>query len=123
MKIYAENIEQKTLENKDYRRVVFTGKNSQLVLMNIQPGDEIGREIHETHDQFFRIEAGQAKFTLDGDVFTGEDGFAVVVPAGVEHNVVNSGTDELKLYTIYSPAEHAEGTVHQTKSDALAAGH
>ena len=123
MKIYAENIEQKTLENKDYRRVVFTGKNSQLVLMNIQPGDEIGKEIHETHDQFFRIEAGQAKFTVNGDVFTGEDGFAVVVPAGAEHNVVNSGTDELKLYTIYSPAEHAEGTVHQTKSDASAAGH
>lgn len=123
MKIYAENIEQKTLENKDYRRVVFTGKNSQLVLMNIQPGDEIGTEIHETHDQFFRVEAGQAKFTVNGDVFTGEDGFAVVVPAGVEHNVVNSGTEELKLYTIYSPAEHQEGTVHQTKSDALEAGH
>ena len=91
--------------------------------MNIQPGDEIGTEIHETHDQFFRVEAGQAKFTVNGDVFTGEDGFAVVVPAGVEHNVVNSGTEELKLYTIYSPAEHPEGTVHQTKSEALEAGH
>jgi mannose-6-phosphate isomerase-like protein (cupin superfamily) len=123
MKIYAENIEQKTLENTDYRRVIFTGKYSQLVLMNIKPGDEIGTEIHDTHDQFFRIEAGQATFTVNGDVFIAEDGFGVVVPAGAEHNVVNSGTDELKIYTIYSPAEHADGTVQKTKEEALAAGH
>lgn len=123
MKYYAENIEQKTLENTDFRRVIFTGENSQLVLMNIQPGDEIGMETHDGHDQFFRIEAGQAKFTVDGNVFLAEDGFAVVVPAGAQHNVVNSGSEELKIYTIYSPAQHADGTVHHTKEDALKAGH
>lgn len=123
MKYYAENIEQKTLENTDYRRVLFTGKKSQLVLMTIQSGDEIGMEVHETHDQFFRIEAGNAEFTIDGEVFSGGDGFAVIVPAGTMHNVVNIGDDELKLYSIYSPAEHADGTLHKTKADALAAGH
>jgi mannose-6-phosphate isomerase-like protein (cupin superfamily) len=123
MKIYAGNIEQETLENKDFRRVIFTGQNSQLVLMTIQPGDEIGTEIHEEHDQFLRVEAGQAKFIINGETITGEDGFAVVVPAGAEHNVVNSGEDELKLYTIYSPAEHSDGTIHHTKADALEAGH
>lgn len=123
MKFYADNIEQKTLENTDYRRVLFTGKNSQLVLMTIQPGDEIGKEVHDTHDQFFRIEAGEAEFTIDGEVVAGGDGFAVIVPAGALHNVVNTGSEELKLYTIYSPAEHADGTIHKTKADALAAGH
>lgn len=123
MRFYADNIEQKTLENTDYRRVIFTGKNSQLVLMTIQPRDEIGKEVHDTHDQFFRIEAGEAEFTIDGEVVVGGDGFAVIVPAGVEHNVVNTGSEELKLYTIYSPAEHPEGTVHATKTDALEAGH
>lgn len=123
MKHYAGNIEQQTLENNDFRRVIFTGKNSQLVLMAIQPGDEIGLEVHDEHDQFFRIEAGQAKFIVDNETFVGEDGFAVVVPAGAQHNVVNSGSDVLKLYTIYSPAEHPDGTVHATKLDALNAGH
>lgn len=123
MKFYADNIENQTLGNEDFRRVIFTGKNSQLVLMTIQPGDEIGMEVHNTHDQFFRIEAGQANFTVDGETFLVEDGFAVVVPAGIEHNVVNSGSEALKLYTIYSPAEHPEGTVHATKADALKAGH
>jgi mannose-6-phosphate isomerase-like protein (cupin superfamily) len=123
MKHYADNIEEKTLENNDFRRVVFTGKNSQLVLMTIQPGDEIGQEVHDEHDQFFRIEAGTAKFIVDNETFIGEDGFAVVVPAGVQHNVINSGVDELKLYTIYSPPEHADGTVHKTKLDALNSGH
>ncbi|MEY2703446.1 MAG: hypothetical protein RLY43_2085 [Bacteroidota bacterium] len=123
MKFYADNIEKQTLENSDYRRVLFTGQNSQLVLMNIQPGDEIGEEVHAEHDQFLRVEAGQAKFILGDDMFMGEDGFAVVVPAGTKHNVINVGSDELKLYTIYSPAEHADGTVHVTKADATAAGH
>lgn len=123
MKFYADNIENQTLGNEDFRRVIFTGKNSQLVLMTIQPGDEIGMEVHDTHDQFFRIEAGRANFTVDGETFLAEDGFAVVVPAGIEHNVVNSGSEALKLYTIYSPAEHPEGTVHATKADALKAGH
>lgn len=123
MKFYANNIEDQTLENSDYRRVLFTGKNSQLVLMNIKPGDEIGEEIHEEHDQFLRVESGEAKFVLDGEEVSGGDGFAVVVPAGTKHNVINVGSDDLKLYTIYSPAEHPEGTVHHTKSEATEAGH
>jgi len=123
MKNYANNIEKQTLENTDYRRVLFTGQNSQLVLMSIQPGDEIGEEVHAEHDQFLRVEAGQVKFIIGDDMFIGEDGFAVVVPAGTKHNVINIGSDELKLYTIYSPAEHADGTVHATKADATAAGH
>jgi mannose-6-phosphate isomerase-like protein (cupin superfamily) len=123
MKFYADNIEQKTLENSDYRRVLFTGKNSQLVLMTIQPGDEIGEEIHDGHDQFLRVESGEAKFIIDDEIVTGGDGFAVVVPAGAKHNVINSGSDELKLYTIYSPAEHPDGTVQHTKADASEAHH
>lgn len=123
MKYYAGNIEQQTLENQDFRRVLFTGKNSQLVLMNIQPSDEIGEEIHEEHDQFLRVEAGKAKFIVNDEESFGEDGFAVVVPAGAKHNVINVGEDELKLYTIYSPAEHPDGTVHHTKQEALEAHH
>lgn len=123
MNYYNGNIEQQTLENQDFRRVLFTGKNSQLVLMNIQPGDEIGEEIHEEHDQFLRVEAGKAKFIVNSEESFGEDGFAIVVPAGAKHNVINVGEDELKLYTIYSPAEHPDGTVHHTKQDALEAHH
>ncbi len=123
MKYYAGNIEEQTLENSDFRKVLFTGQNSQLVLMTIQPGDEIGKETHDTHDQFLRIEAGQAKFVLNGEEIVGGDGFAVVVPAGTEHNVINVGENELKLYTIYSPAEHPDGTIHHTKQDALDAHH
>ncbi len=123
MKYYAENIEKQTLNSSDYRRVLFTGKNSQLVLMCIKPGEEIGTEIHEGHDQFFRIEAGKGQFIIDGEVFLAEDGFAVVVPAGVEHNLTNVGTDDLKIYTIYSPPEHPEGTIHKTKSDSLTSNH
>ena len=123
MSYYSGNIEEQTLENKDFRRVLFTGKNSQLVVMNIQPGDEIGEEVHEEHDQFLRVEAGEAKFIIDGNVVTGGDGFAVVVPAGSMHNVINIGSDELKLYTIYSPAEHPDGTVHHTKQEAIESHH
>ncbi|MCA9375924.1 MAG: cupin domain-containing protein [Candidatus Doudnabacteria bacterium] len=116
MKGYVANIEQETLKNTDYRRVLYTAKNSQLVLMNIQPGDEIGLETHHL-DQFIRIEQGEATAMLDGVEYNMEDDFAVVIPAGTEHNVINTGTEELKLYSVYSPPEHKDGVVHATKAD------
>lgn len=115
---YAGNIEHETLQNSDYRRVLFTGKQMQLVVMSIQPGDEIGSEVHEDHDQFLRVEAGTGVAILNGDRHELSDGSAVVVPAGVEHNVINtSHNSPLQLYTIYAPPEHAPGTVHLTKAD------
>lgn len=116
MKGYIGNIEQETKENSDYRRVLYTAKNSQLVVMNIQPGDEIGEEVHEL-DQFIRIESGEGKAIMDGAEHLLEDDHAIVIPAGMSHNVINTGTEELKLYSIYSPAEHKNGTVHRTKAD------
>lgn len=116
MKGYIANIEKETLENTDYRRVLYTAKNSQLVLMNLQPGDEIGLETHHL-DQFIRIEQGNAEVILDGVTTAIEDDYAVVIPAGTEHNVINTGSTELKLYSVYSPPEHKDGTVHKTKSD------
>jgi mannose-6-phosphate isomerase-like protein (cupin superfamily) len=124
MEGYVDNIERVTLENDDFRRVLFTGPNTQLVVMTLQPGEEIGLETHTGHDQFIRVEAGKGFVMLNGTSRKIEDGSAVVVPAGVEHNVVNTSTDEpLKLYTLYSPPEHPDGTVHHTKEDALAAEH
>lgn len=117
-KYFADDIEKLTEENSAYRKVLHTGEFSQLVVMTLQASEEIGAEIHHGHDQFIRIEAGTAKFVLDGDEIVGSDGFAVVIPSGCDHNVINAGDDELKLYTIYSPAEHPEGTVQQTKADA-----
>jgi mannose-6-phosphate isomerase-like protein (cupin superfamily) len=115
---YVTNIERDTLENGDYRRVLFTGKNTQLVLMTLQPGEEIGREVHDEHDQFIRVEAGTGVVSLNREEHSLEDGSAVVIPAGVEHNVVNTSSDEpLRLYTLYSPPEHPDGTVHKTKAD------
>ena len=115
---YVTNIENDTLENDDYRRVLFTGRNTQLVLMTLQPGEEIGKEIHEEHDQFIRIESGSGSVILNGEKHRLADGIAVVIPAGVEHNVVNTSRDEpLRLYTLYSPPEHPDGTVHKTKQD------
>ncbi len=113
---YITNIEKATLENTDYRRVLYTAKNSQLVLMHIQPGDEIGEETHHL-DQFIRIEEGEATVTLDGVDHALSAEFAVVIPAGTRHNVVNSGDIGLKLYSLYSPPEHKDGTVHPTKED------
>ena len=117
---YVTNIERDTLENEDYRRVLFTGRNTQLVLMTLRPGEEIGREVHSGHDQFIRVEAGQGLAVLDGVAHRLSDGSAVVIPAGTKHNVINvSDTEALKLYTLYSPPEHRDGTVHKTKSEAL----
>jgi len=113
---YIVNIEKETLENESYRKVLYTAKNSQLVLMTIQPGDEIGLEIHDL-DQFIRVEAGEATVILDGVEHKIEDDWAVVIPAGTNHNVVNTGDVPLRLYSIYSPPEHKDGTVHATKAD------
>lgn len=120
MKGYVGNIERETLDNNNFRKVLYTGKNSQLVLMSIGVGEEIGAEVH-TLDQFIRVEAGQGLAILDGAEHQLEDGSAIVVPAGMNHNVKNTSPDAaLKLYTIYSPPEHKDGTLHVTKADAMA---
>jgi mannose-6-phosphate isomerase-like protein (cupin superfamily) len=120
MKGYVTNIEDDTMKNQDFRRVLYTGKNSQLVLMSLQPKEEIGLETH-TLDQFIRVEAGSGVAVLDGVEHQIADGTAVVIPAGTKHNIVNnSEREELKLYTLYSPPEHRDGTIHRTKADALA---
>jgi len=114
---YVDNIEQETLQNENYRKVLFTGPNMQLVLMTLQPGEDIGMEVHEEHDQFIRIEQGTAKVVLNGEETEVADDFAIVIPAGTEHNVINtSDSDLLKLYTLYAPPEHPEGTVQQSKT-------
>ena len=121
MKGFKSNIEKDTLGNNDFRRVLYTGKNSQLVLMNLRPGEEIGEEVHKTIDQFFRFEKGEGIISIDGIKQNVADGDAVIIPAGARHNVTNtSKTTELKLYTIYSPPEHQDGTVRKTKADTLA---
>ena len=121
MKFYQDNIEEETLENEDFRRVLFTGDHSQLVVMAIGPGEEIGQEVHDAVDQFFRFEAGEGKVIIDGDEFEVGDGDAVIVPAGAEHNIINiSLSEKLKLYTLYSPPHHKEGTVRETKEEAMA---
>jgi mannose-6-phosphate isomerase-like protein (cupin superfamily) len=118
---YFDNIEKITQENDNFRQVLHTGEYSQLVVMSLLPGEEIGAEVHNGHDQFFRIESGQAKIVIGEESFEGGDGFSAVVPSGVNHNVINiSETEPLKLYTIYSPSEHAPGTIHKTKAEAEA---
>jgi mannose-6-phosphate isomerase-like protein (cupin superfamily) len=115
---YVANIEKLTLENSSFRRVLYTGKNLQLVLMTLQPGDEIGEEVHDDRDQFFRIEEGTGAVWIDGKRNEVKDDDVVIVPAGARHNVANSGKSPLRLYTIYGPPEHIDGTVHRTKRDA-----
>lgn len=118
---FCSNIEKDTLENENFRKVLYTGKHSQLVLMTLKPKEEIGMEIHKENDQFFRFEKGSGKVSIDGNEYEVSDGFAVVVPAGAEHNVINtSDSDELKLYTIYSPAHHKDGIVRSTREEAMA---
>jgi len=121
MKGFHANIEADTLANNNFRQVLYTGKHSQLVLMSLRPNEEIGMEIHTDNDQFFRFEKGMGKVVIDGNEYEVKDGSAIVVPAGSEHNVINrSETDDLKLYTIYSPAHHKDGTVHVTREEAMA---
>ncbi len=118
MKGYITNIEKETLSNTDYRRVLYTAKNSQLVLMSIEPGDEIGEETHHL-DQFIRIEGGSGKAIMDGIVHDLCTDHAIVIPAGVRHNVINTGDIDLKLYTVYSPPEHKDGIIEHTKADVI----
>ena len=118
MKGYCDNIEKQTVENQDFRRVLYTGHNLQLVLMTLQPGEEIGAEVHEDRDQFFRIEEGRGAVDIDGVENPVEEDFAVIVPAGARHNVRNTGSQPLRLYTIYGPPEHKDGIVQSTKAEA-----
>ena len=121
MKGFYSNIEQDSINNSNFRKVLYTGKNSQLVLMSLKPKEDIGSEVHQDNDQFFRCEQGQGLCVIDGNEYQITDGTAIVVPAGAEHNIINtSESEDLKLYTIYSPAHHKDGILRQTKADAEA---
>jgi len=119
---YSGKIEEITLNNTNFRRALYTGKYAQLVVMSLNPGEEIGTEVHQTVDQFFRFESGQGKVVIDSEEQLVADGDAVIVPAGSQHNIINVSSDkDLKLYTIYSPPNHPDGTIHATKAEADAA--
>lgn len=113
---FVTNIEKETEGNAFYRKVLFTAKKSQLVVMSLKPGEEIGEETHDL-DQFIRIEHGTGKAVLDGEEFELSDGFAVLIPEGTKHNILNTGTTDMKLYSVYAPPEHPPNTVHKTKAD------
>lgn len=116
---YVVNIEEKSLRNEYFREVLFTAPHSQLVVMSLRPGEEIGLETHDGVDQFIRVEAGRGKALLNGEEHPLADGSAVVIPSGTEHNIINtSPTEALKLYTLYTPPEHPDGTIHRTKAEA-----
>ena len=120
MKGFSTNIEKDTLENENFRKVLYSGKHSQLVLMSLKPNEEIGMEVHEENDQFFRFEKGTGKCIIDGNEYDLADGVAIVVPSGARHNIINtSSTEDLKMYTIYSPAHHKDGIVCATKNEAM----
>ena len=118
--VYSSNIERDTLANENFRTVVFTATHSQVVLMSLLPGEEIGMETHMKSDQFFRFESGTGKAIVAGEEYTMSDGSALLVPAGNEHNIINTGSTKMKLYTVYAPANHIDGRIHVTKADALA---
>src|SRR3989339_1482272 len=119
MKGYTSNIEELTLANNNFRQVLYTGHLCQLVLMSLKPKEEIGIEVHSDNDQFFRIEKGEGKCIIDGNEYSLKDGVAIIVPSGANHNIINtSETEDLKLYTIYSPAHHKDGIVRATKKEA-----
>lgn len=120
MKGFVDDIEELTEANDDFRRVLYTGKKLQLVLMALQPGEEIGEEVHEDRDQFFRVEKGKGEIVIDGVTTKIKSDIAMIVPAGALHNVRNTGDKKLRLYTLYAPPEHLDGTVHATKADAQA---
>jgi mannose-6-phosphate isomerase-like protein (cupin superfamily) len=120
MKGFVGNIEKLTEENADFRRVLYTGHHLQLVLMSIQPGEDIGEEVHDDRDQFFRVEAGTGEVRIDTNVTRIKSDDAIVVPAGARHNIVNTGSEALRVYTLYGPPEHRDGTVHRTRAEAHA---
>ena len=121
MKGFHTNIEKDTLQNSNFRKVLYTAKHSQLVLMSLKPMEDIGMEVHPDNDQFFRFESGKGKCIIDGNEYELENGTAILVPAGSQHNIINtSDTEELKLYTIYAPAHHQDGVIRATKQEAEA---
>lgn len=120
MQGYIGNIEQATLANEYFRKVLYTDKKAQLVVMSLQPGEEIGMEVHKIEDQFIRVEKGSGKAIVSGTESMLEDGVAVVIPAGTEHNIINTSAAPMKLYTLYSPPHHKDGTIHKTKAEAEA---
>lgn len=117
-KAYKSNIESLTQENENFRKVLYTGEKTQLVLMSLKPREEIGEEVHDENDQFFRFEAGQGKVVINETVYEVGDGDVVIVPRGAKHNVINTGEADLKLYTLYSPPHHQDGVVRATKAEA-----
>ncbi|MBW8471165.1 MAG: cupin domain-containing protein [Thiobacillus sp.] len=119
MKGYVQNIEAIAIQNEDFRQVLYTAKNCQLVVMALKPNEEIGAEVHKL-DQFFRVEQGTGEAVLDGVRTPLQAGYAVIVPAGAKHNIINTGTEPLKLYTLYAPPNHRDGVVHHTRADAEA---
>ena len=121
MKGFVDDIEELTEDNKDFRRVLYTGQKLQLVLMTLQPGEEIGGEVHADTDQFFRVEKGKGEVVIDGKTTKIKSDTAIIIPAGTRHNIKNTGDKPLKIYTLYAPPEHIDGTVHATKADAEAA--
>jgi mannose-6-phosphate isomerase-like protein (cupin superfamily) len=119
MKGFVDDIERLTEENDDFRRVLYTGKHLQLVLMTLQPGEDIGEEVHEDRDQFFRVEEGEGEVVIDGTRHAIEDDDAIIVPAGARHNVLNTGDEPLRVYTLYGPPEHRDRVVHPRKADVV----
>lgn len=119
MKGYFGHLEEDVKQNANFRKVLYTGHHSQLVLMSLLPGEEIGEEIHTENDQFFRFDQGEGKVIIDGNEYAVRDGDAVLVPAGAKHNVINTGSQPLRFYTIYSPPHHKDGIVRQTRKEAM----
>ncbi|MDQ2823625.1 MAG: cupin domain-containing protein [Pseudomonadota bacterium] len=116
---FSINLEDKVLQNPNFRQVLYTTPRSQLVIMTLQPGEDIGQEKHEDHDQFIRVEAGFGEAILDGELHMLEDGVGLVIPAGAEHNIINtSPSEQMRLYTLYTPPEHPDGIIHETRHDA-----
>lgn len=120
---FVDNIETITKSNTNFRQVITTNQHSQLVVMSLKPGEDIGMEVHPDIDQFLRIESGQGEVSLNGEITHVQSEWAIVVPAGTEHNLTNTSDQDLKLYTVYSPPEHPDGTIHQTKQEAMDAEH
>jgi mannose-6-phosphate isomerase-like protein (cupin superfamily) len=123
MKAFIADIEDRTEANRDFRHVIYTGPHLQLVLMALEPGEEIGEEIHEGTDQFFRVEDGKGEIWVDGQKTPIESDTGIVIPAGARHNIRNTGRKPLRMYTLYAPPQHADGTVHRTRAEAVAAEH